>query len=235
MDNDAKKCVECKEYYCYGGNYCTLCRIKVTQSVADYRKTYSFTMADVCDLFRRYKEEMSLRNVLLDNSHFAALQKLCQDKLPNEIYPLMLGYRDFTAVAMTADQATSLWHALQKRTAENAWRYAHAICPFVIDLWNFHEHPCSCYYLSETVDKPVVNKIITTQWTTHGYFKYSDQPARSVGQFNIGACTICQDITSSVCWLSMCNRCKAIFHTDCIGKAINNRIHHCPNCNAYLL
>jgi hypothetical protein len=224
------KCSVCREFYRHGGPYCSYCKIKET--VPNYQAMYSFTPTDIRELFERYKSAHNLRNIRLGDTKFKALLNLTKDMTPTELYPFLLGLRDHPPVALTAAQGEALLANMTKKTADNSWRYSHAIFSLVIDWWSITDGIGSCYYAPPYTcgHNPARNSKIIAQWDDNGCFGPSKYGVSFLDSFVLEECSVCLEkvvVKGGADW-GRCEKCKHYFHLECV----EGKVKECPLCRS---
>jgi len=155
-------CVICKEYFPVDGKiYCVDCEMHKyfegktwTALEIIALPTSSFKSTKLNDnleiVFEQYKKGTGLKTKVLKNEGmFKQLLLLGKGKSSGEIFRILDGQTDFPPVLLLAKYADQL---LSQMFADNNdkdhWKYVHAICPFVFDLWNIKTNNMvlKCYH-----------------------------------------------------------------------------------------
>jgi hypothetical protein len=230
--NEGNKCLKCKEFYINKDNLCSVCARNETfdeeRLLIDTKAIAPKNMIEdkLVEIFNAFKKQTGLRHRLLDDKQSIALVKSCKTLSPNEIYLTFSGFRDFPPSIIRAKYADLLLMLLADRMTDkdkDEYRYIHAICPFVIDRWNFlsNKSVLLCYYkdLGELRSCPATVAKLYDLWSS---FK---------GQFgrphlkdeDITDCIICSEMIKANQQAIICNTCNTTNHKECLQTWIKTK------------
>jgi len=157
--NGEYKCIRCKEYFTTEkDSKCTSCKLydqydvdkmtlaDVVNLPSSVFKSELMT-ANLAELYNAYKNiKKNKHKLLVTNTEFELLKKLCYGKQSGEVFAVLDGLHDFPAVILPASFANQLLDEIIKGPDER-WRYEHAVAPFVLDIWNMQNGQIiGCYY-----------------------------------------------------------------------------------------
>jgi hypothetical protein len=205
-------CIDCKEYYVNAKNKCSICLIGKTEH--EWQQE-----------LKRFCIKRHLKHRFLKQSEFKLLLTSCKQKSPLEISLTLDGFRDFPPTILLAKQADAL--LLQSQTeslanSENLYKFIHAICPFVVDPWNYQTNHSVllCYYkdFGELIKCPSI-QCVSSYWM---FDRNSFTDSKAV---KIDDCMICLEPVLLTQRIGRCKNCLKTIHGLC-----GDNLHKCANC-----
>lgn len=145
------KCVKCSIFYGTekADNKCSLC---FNQNA--YKKVFDIEEIHLMDYYELYQQFSDDNHNIITDQNFKILMKLSKNQPSRYIARLLDGeLQNFPQSVLYAKQGDELLaQCFAYSSEENHWRYIHAVCPFVLDVWNMktNKSVLECYYKDDT-------------------------------------------------------------------------------------
>ena len=248
-------CTDCTEYYAVYDTRCSKCWGKRTHEIREYTirdlshpdikdnkgfVVQEFIRIHLLNIYEQYRLEEKWIYRLVSTGRFRILKNLARGLGPLATSFLLCGGSgEFMPCALTAHQADEL---LEQSGVDN-YRYAHAICPFVIDPWNFQtsDGVLLCYYrdFGNLLAPPLSLGQLKTSWKIlsfiHPYLPksfmvYDVSCDRSELETE---CCVCLEPLNNIRHSWRCPECLIFLHGTCMTAWITNHPtnYRCPHCN----
>lgn len=217
---------------------------------------------DSCVEFMRIAQENkhNITNAITPNTgteHWFI--EFCKTAKPDQIVHLLAGFTDDLPATTLAAETVNKILPYHDSVSKDAYKYVHALCPYVHDRWNLNKDKCiggsfgglvDCYWrnMGDLTYKPQLNefaKLVLSSLTSG--FTFSITQSKMSNDSGLKCCVVdCYDdairYTGSYYNGYICTNCRSAYHTSCFNK-INNetldakmdfngqRINMCPVCH----
>lgn len=231
------KCIMCTNYYALPNQeYCAECILHKSYA----NKTW--TIKEILDLptssfkgskmnehleeiFEYFRLGSGMRNKLLKNKQ---LLELCKNKTSGQIVCILDGQTNFPPVLLPANYADLLLSQVLADNQANQYKYIHAICPFVYDLWNIktNNNVLKCYHthFGELIKCPNSFTELTDLWSR----SIRQYLIEGVSNETLSYCSHCNvDVMLQSKNKLKCKSCYKYYHYFCF-----NYFTKCPNCDS---
>lgn len=173
-------CKSCKTYYRNKTDYCSQCEISQQYSDKDLSLNEILDLPDsdfkgrmmnnmLDEILSTYLATNNLKSQPIKSEHFFKFfLGIIKNKSAFEIKEILTGKTEyFTPCILTAKQADRLLDQLKISNKLDS-QYIHAICPYVIDIWNIknNHNVLLCYYkdFGELVKCPNRIAVLRSLW-----------------------------------------------------------------------
>jgi hypothetical protein len=157
-----------------------------------------------------------------------------------EISFWLAGGMEFPPCTLTAKQADELL----EQTGTETYQYVHAICPFVIDPWNYRtdDRVLLCYYkdFGELTEPPMSLDELKGRWKMFSKPnpfdpKFIMQDVYFGSNFTLCDCCVCLEPLGCMRNVWRCGSCLKFLHVGCMrewAKKTGEPFVTCPHCNS---
>ena len=175
---DCNFCSQCKIDDSYSGRHLSLSEIIDLPDCNFKGKQLNERIVTLCDVFiqKRFKHG----SVIKSDAASMVFVNMCKNKTPLEVSKIFSG-RDTDGhvrfiFAKYANMILSNYVDSPNTDKEVTWILVHAVCPYVVDIWNINSvHQAMCYYMTFKTATPKcpsnINELFSL-WNRQGFYNF---------------------------------------------------------------
>lgn len=230
-----KLCSICSNIELYNNKKEVICKLSCNDMIHillhDNKIFSGMVRIDIKKMYELFNEIWNKEYKFLTINKLNILSNLVKEKNSGEIYAILQGYIcDWFPTILMANEADTLLNTIAEykfngnNNHESMYKYVHAICPFVCDIWNIKNQNSVllCYYTNfGEMSCPSTLKSLFSLWTR--IINYM-----SLANLDVCAMSVCSFCKKNVMLqqeIIICSSCSQIHHKNCKCLCNDNIIY----------